>query len=47
MSGTSPAWLGAKAEELAAKIRELALRYAQSGIITEVIQSQALIGKRP
>jgi len=47
MSSTSPARLGAKAEELAAKIRELALRYAQSGIITEVIQSQALIAKRP
>jgi SAM-dependent methyltransferase len=47
MSSTSPAWLGAKAEDLATKIRELALRYAQNGIITEVIQSQALIAKRP
>jgi len=47
MSRTSPARLGAKVEELAAKIRELALRYAQSGIITEVIHSQALIAKRP
>jgi SAM-dependent methyltransferase len=47
MSSTSPARLGAKAEGLAAKIRELALRYARSGIITEVIQSQALIAKRP
>jgi len=47
MSSTSPARLGAKAEELAAKIRELALRYARSGIITEVVQSQALIAKRP
>ena len=47
MSSTSPAWLGAKAEELATKIRALALRYAQSGTLTEVIHSQALIAKRP
>ena len=46
MSSTSPARLGLKVDELAARVRELALRYADGDLVTEVVESTALIAKR-
>jgi SAM-dependent methyltransferase len=46
MSSTSPARLGGRARELAASIRTLATRHAEGALITEVVESIALIAKR-
>ncbi len=46
MSSTSPARLGARAAELADRIREFATRHAAGGFLTEVVESVALIARR-
>jgi len=46
VSSTSPARLGLRVDELAARVRELALRYADGDLVTEVVESTALIAKR-
>ncbi len=46
-SSTSPDRLGGRAEMLARDIRELVARHAADGWVTEVIESRALIARRP
>ena len=46
MSSTAPARLGAKAEELALRIRDLMRSHALEGHVSEVIEMEALIARR-
>jgi len=46
VSSTSPTRLGLRVDELAARVRELAFRYADGDLVTEVVESTALIAKR-
>jgi SAM-dependent methyltransferase len=47
MSSTAPGRLGRKAEELAQRIRELMTPHAIDGSVPEVIETEALIARRP
>ena len=46
LSITSPERLGAKADELSSEIGELMAKFALEGVVTEVVESTALIARR-
>jgi SAM-dependent methyltransferase len=47
MSSTAPGRLGPKAKELAQRIRELMAPHAVQGSVPEVVETEALIARRP
>ncbi len=47
MSSTSEARLGARAEQLARELREAMMPFARDGLVTEVVELQALVARRP
>ncbi len=47
MSSTSPARLGARCEELAEQVRRLMASHASEGKVSEVVETEALIARRP
>jgi SAM-dependent methyltransferase len=46
MSSTSPEKLGRKADDLAREIRLLMINHGEGGIVTEIVESHALIARR-